>query len=303
VLLCISLIGDAALIHEHELAGAEEQSLAYGTSLLAIRVSHQTLNQEPYEMFRSEEYHTHHRLIPDSGCQYTFLDIGANSGDTVNIFIHADDASLQHRVRSLSGHWDPMNPTVGDFDYGPWQKVLHRIFKESKSSPHSYCVIGLDANKAWSRHYRRFQKHHASKVQHLGMHSGIALGRSDGAAEFQCATADPVHGFFADGQPDAQPNEPNQYACVVETRSLPSILQELKGQSGKVLIVKMDPEFAVNTVLPAFLHSGAIDDLAAAGVHIYLVVDTQHMNKRTKEMWESRKSSPMVTLYDLTCTN
>merc|ERR1719506_1514434 len=132
------------------------------------------------------------------------------------------------------------------------------------------------------------------------MHSGIALGPADGLRiPFQCARADPLHGFYADGQPDATPDEPNQYPCVVKTRSLPSILHELHGRSGKVLVVKMDVEAAVNTVLPEFLHSGAIDALAAEGVHTYLVVDTMHMNQSTKDMWDACENSPMVTLYDL----
>lgn len=282
--------------------GADDGGEAKGVSLLSVKGSLTASQRGSTRQMKAspEKQSASHRVIPVSGCQYTFLDIGANSGDTVNLFIHADDADQPRRVRGEFGHWDPMDPTVGDFDYGPWQDLLRQLFQETKTRPSSYCVVGIEANKAWAPHYQRFQKHHAKKVQQLSMHSGIALGDTDGTMDFTCAEPDPLHGVWADGQPDEDLSRKGQFPCVVKSRSLPSMLQELHGQSAKILIVKMDVESKINDVLPEFLQSGAIEALGAEGVHTYMVVDTQHMNDETLKIWGARENTPTATFYDLT---
>lgn len=268
-----------------------------GMSLLAVKSQRSPNQEKSHQEEALLETGASSRVIPPSGCQLTFLDIGANSGDTINAFLRAADETQPPRILN---HWDPMNPTVGDFDYGPWVDLLEAVFEETGSQPSSYCVVGIEANKGWSQHYKSFQEHHANRSRHLGMHSGIALGLTDGSIEFQCISPDPANGVWADGQPDEDVSQHGQYPCSVKSRSLPSMLKELHGQAAKVLILKMDVESKINEVLPEFLKSGAIEALGKEGIHTYMVVDTGHMNEETMELWQAHENTAMATFYDLT---
>jgi hypothetical protein len=132
------------------------------------------------------------------------------------------------------------------------------------------------------------------------MHSGVAVGIEDGPMDFQCAHVDPENKVWAAGQPDEKLSLSNQYKCTVQARSLPSIFQEMQGRSAKVMILRMDVESVINKVMPPFLESGALEALSAEGVHTYLLVDKEHMNKEVLKAWRSHKTIPNVTWTELT---
>jgi hypothetical protein len=246
-----------------------------------------------------------HALLPKSGCQYTFVDGGSNSGDTVNAFVHAE----HHSTRSINvtngslWGWNAENPLTEDFDYHPLKSACREILKETNSHPAEYCVIGLEANDGWKENYRKFTEGNSQYVSHLGMHSGVALGIEDGPMDFQCAHVDPENFIWGAGQPDETLSRSNQYKCTVQARSLPSIFQEMHGRSAKVVVLRMDVESMINKIVPPFLESGSLEALSAEGVHTYLLVDSMHMNKEVLKAWSSHKTIPNVTWTALTVTS
>lgn len=272
----------------------DTQGAISGVALLATKMSLKQLHPEETPMETN-------MLLPSSGCQYTFIDVGANSGDTVNAFL---DASKERPAYTGVQHWDPLRPTTGDFDYAPFQDLVQEILKETSTTQHSYCVLGLEANEAWGPHFKAFQSKHSKRVEYLGMYSGLAVGVEDGMLEFQCARVDPSHSRWADGQPDEDISHEDQYPCVVHSRSLPSILRELHGRPPRVLILKIDVESSINTVLPPFLSSGALAALSSEGAKAYMIVDPMHMNASTQQIFRDIHGHVSnVSWYEMSVTN
>jgi hypothetical protein len=88
-------------------------------------------------------------LLPKSGCQYTFVDAGSNTGDTVNAFVHAERHST-HSIRvdddpglGSTWPWDATNPKTADFDYQPLKMTLRQILQDTIRIPLSIVLLAL----------------------------------------------------------------------------------------------------------------------------------------------------------------
>lgn len=243
----------------------------------------------------------------DWECKHIFLDVGANSGDTVNVFLHATDSQWQAEPKFRTQaekygknqsywFWDPQDPKTEDFDYRELRQHFSNIVGDSSASLKEWCLVGIEANQDWAPYHKSFVDANKDRVKHLVMHSGLPVTDSNGPVQFECGNVDPENNEWGDSQPDN-----TGYECTLLGRSLADILQELAAQHPVELVLKMDVENQINKILPPFLQSGELHKLVTTcGTRVIMVVDTSHMSADTYQILKSHEQDTNVIVNHMT---
>jgi len=231
-------------------------------------------------------------LVP---CNFTFLDFGANVGDSLGKFI---DSSLEPCPRKGIFHTPKLDLTT--IQYGaefhkhqqrdnPLVRTARSILHDVHHVPEEYCYVGVEGNPLFTERLHALQQRiHATQprpVRSAQFLTETVLAGVDGPTVLYLDTINDDKNFWGSsilqGHKDVLKSAAKTTkgsrpkGAPVQGITLSTLFQKTVSKvDGAHALIKMDIEGGEYAVLEEAVESGVLCDYAQSGVTIHLILET-----------------------------
>jgi Methyltransferase FkbM domain len=221
-------------------------------------------------------------------CNYTFLDLGANVGDSLGKFIDSGIEPCPAKDLTENPRLDLDSIQFGE----TFHKKENRLVKSSRSilnqvlrSPKEYCYVGIEGNPRFTKRLKalqaRINRARPRPIRNAQFMTETVAADSDGPTLLYLDTINEDNSFWGssvlrnhqDVQTSAAGKVPQ--SADVEGITLTTLLKKTTRKvHGGHVIIKMDIEGGEYTFMEEAYRSGVLCNYAHAGVTIHIVMET-----------------------------